>query len=540
MAVNEQRGYRSGGDSRRRDERRSEERKEDDLRDEDHTRRYRAPTCFNCHEPGHYVNQCPEKNRRRYYSERPSTSYDSRGGRSPRRRDYRHDNSPGKEVISSTVAELGKSVAAMKDFYEEARLEEAKERRRTEKIEAEEREAAEREKAERKAKKKMDKMRREAEVKAERRAELRKDNDIHLVIRLSEMEDNFSAKMKCVTEPLKELLKKGKRKVTYASASDTTSEEASDTSVTQELSEQAGRLFISEKRKRGPEQVVGDSPPMELTPKRTPRKGALKPTKLTGRLTRVKKMVKSPRSAKRKAPVKTPLSTRLKTVIRAKTPVQAVTPAKKGALQRLRFRDVVLSDLKTFDATELQRICKEEGVPYDGKIDAIFAIAYRRVCERYGPDHLEITDVIEVIDSEAGQPSEDQSGKKSRLGRKERNKSRKERQGNVVDCKIIRDRRSVDEPWVVDFYHLFDNGVSDGLLNPRVIIEGGKVWHTGWKKFVRAFGETKLRKDGQIMRLRDSKRILEEGGEFENMGKDYSFDGRCAVVDCGTRYREKG
>ncbi|GBG74698.1 hypothetical protein CBR_g19103 [Chara braunii] len=261
MAGDEQRGYRSGGDSRRRDDRWSEERKEDDRRDEDR-RRYRAPTCFNCHKPGHYANQCPERNRRRYHLDRPSSSFDSRGGRSPRRRDYRRNTSLGKEAISSTVAELGKSVVAMKDFYEEARLKkEAQERRKAENIEAEEREAAEREKAERKAKKKMDKLRQEAELEAERRAELRKDNDIHLAIRLSEMEENFSTKMKCVIEPLKELLKKGKKQVTYASASDSASEGASDTSVTQELSEQAGRLFISEKRKRGPEQTVGDSPP---------------------------------------------------------------------------------------------------------------------------------------------------------------------------------------------------------------------------------------------------------------------------------------
>ncbi|GBG59045.1 hypothetical protein CBR_g24391 [Chara braunii] len=401
MAGVEQRDDRGGGDNRRRDGRRSEDRRDEEQRDDDR-RRYRAPTCYNCHEPGHYANQCPERNRRRYYVDKPSTSNDSRGGRSPRTRDYRRREDsppPGNEKMLSTVAELGKSVAAMKDFYGEARKKkEDKSRRKLEMKEAEEREKAEQEKAERKAGKKLEKARREAQLEAQRRAEVPKDNDIHLAIRLSEMEENFSSKMKCVIEPLKELIKKGKKKVTYASGSNSAADKASDTSVTQELSERTGRLCISEKRKQGPEQVVENSPPMELPPKRTPKRGALWPTTLAGRLTRSKKTVKSPGSAKRKTPVKTPLAAILK------TPTKTATPMTIGALQRLRYRDGVMKDLKNLDATELQRICKEEGVPYDGKIDAIFAIADRHVCDRFGPDRLDVTEVIKVNESEVGEP----------------------------------------------------------------------------------------------------------------------------------------
>ncbi|GBG89351.1 hypothetical protein CBR_g49061 [Chara braunii] len=138
----------------------------------------------------------------------------------------------------------------MKDFYDEARQKkEEKVRRKLDKKEAEEREAAERERAEQRARKKLEKKRREAKLEAEWGAELRKDIDIHLAIRLSEMEENFSAKMKYVIEPLKELIKKGKKKVTYASGSDCATDDTSDTSVTQELSERTNKLCISEKTK---------------------------------------------------------------------------------------------------------------------------------------------------------------------------------------------------------------------------------------------------------------------------------------------------
>ncbi|GBG76470.1 hypothetical protein CBR_g22218 [Chara braunii] len=195
-------------------------------------------------------------------------------------------------------------------------------------MEVKEREKAEQEKAERKARKKLEKASREAQLEAERRAELRRDNDIHLAIRLSKMEENFSFKMQCVIEPLKELIRKGKKKATYASGSDSDADEASDTS---------------------------------LPPKRAPKQGALRPSALTGRLPRSKKTVKSPGSTKRKTPVKTPLAKILR------TPSKAATPMTR-ALKRLRFRDLVLKDLKNLDATELQRICKEEGVPYDGML----------------------------------------------------------------------------------------------------------------------------------------------------------------------------
>ncbi|GBG73836.1 hypothetical protein CBR_g17174 [Chara braunii] len=296
----------------------------------------------------------------------------------------------------------------MKDFIDEARVKkEEKERKKREKKEAEAREAEERERQERKAKKKAEKYKKEQELEAQQREELRKDNNIHLAIRMSEMEENFANRVDSVIGPIRELIKQGKKKVTYAATSLRTSYEESDTSVTQELNAQTESLCISEKRKRGPEPVFEDSPPMVLSPKRTPKRGAVKPTKLTGRLTRARTAVKAPGFVKRMSPIKTPLSERLKKATPKRTPGETCTPASKGALQRLRFRDSMMKELKDLDATELQRICKDEGVPYDGKIDAIFAIADNHAKEKFGLDTVDANEVIAVDDNDTcDSPSE--------------------------------------------------------------------------------------------------------------------------------------
>ncbi|GBG68651.1 hypothetical protein CBR_g3192 [Chara braunii] len=316
------------------------------------------------------------------------------------------------------VAKLGQSVATMEDFFEEARLKKEENlRRKQEKREAEEREMEEKLRAERKAKKKVKKLHKEAEREADRREELKKDNDIQLAIRLSEMKENVACSVEHMIAPLRQLIRLGKKKVTYASGCDSPpepEEEESDTSVTQELSAKAQRLCISEKRKRGLEPLFDDSPPMEVPPKRTPKRGAFKPMKLTARLTRSKTAVKNPGAIKRVSPVKTPLLNRGKKtrtprkVTPMKSPAQAATPATKGALQSLRFRNSVMEELKACDATELQRLCKEEGVPYGDKVDAIFAIADNRTREKYGLDISEKNEIIEVDESEAGQEQEDE------------------------------------------------------------------------------------------------------------------------------------
>ncbi|GBG73947.1 hypothetical protein CBR_g17662 [Chara braunii] len=231
--------------------------------------------CFQYQEPGHYANQCPYRGRQ-HYSDRPSTSSDSRRTRSPRRyASRRRDDSSGRdEDVRSAVSTLSKSVAAMKEFYEE------KTRRKLETKEAEEKEKTEREnederkaRKEAKAKKKVELAKCAADLEKEERAKMKKDLHIHVAARMNESEKN--------------VLGKGKQKVTNVSDEDSAYdgiEEGSDTSVTQELNTQAQRLCISDKRKKGPEPVFEESSPMDNPPKRTPKRGILKPGKLSTRL----------------------------------------------------------------------------------------------------------------------------------------------------------------------------------------------------------------------------------------------------------------
>ncbi|GBG90905.1 hypothetical protein CBR_g51412 [Chara braunii] len=209
---------------------------------------------------------------------------------------------------------------------------------------------------------------------------MQKDLQIQLAMHVGKLEDRLVQWLhQAVAVPT--ILERGKKKVSYHSDVDESSSsqgDASDTSVTQELSACAERLAISEKRKRGPEPVFEDpSPPMELPVKHTPKRGILKPVKLTGRLTRSKSKKGggglTPTLASKK--IATPLSKR-RTSTQKKTSI--LTLHSKATLEHLRYRDNILRELKDLDATELQRICREKAIHYDKKIEAIFDIEDHR------------------------------------------------------------------------------------------------------------------------------------------------------------------
>ncbi|GBG59020.1 hypothetical protein CBR_g24368 [Chara braunii] len=294
----------------------------------------------------------------------------------------------------------------MEEHY--AAVREKKEAKRKKKLdhEEEERRAEEerarleeqRAKAEKKAlRKKLEKQKAD-----EMRAEMQKDMHIQLAIQVSELEDHLVQRVHQVIAPAPPPnLERGKKKVTYVSEEvPSSTEEGSDTSVTQELSVKTQRLAISEKRKRGPEPVFEEvSPPMELPAKRTPQRGILKPVKLSGRLTRSKSKKAggglTPTSTKKK--IATPLSKR-RTPTSAKTPV--LTPSAKSSLERMCYRDSILRELKDLDATELQHICREEGIHYDKKVDAIFDIADHRTEVAFSNPSTVAEEVIRIADSE--------------------------------------------------------------------------------------------------------------------------------------------
>ncbi|GBG63960.1 hypothetical protein CBR_g39963 [Chara braunii] len=376
--------------------------------DGDH-RPYRHPTCFNCREAGHYANEFPYRERRQFAS-RPSTSSDSRRSRSPRRMEYmRHYSPPGIDKdVRSQIAELNKNLVSIKQFHdaEQAKKEE-KARRKREKEEAKRCEAEEVEKRaieEAKREAKQQKKREKARNEAELRAEMRKDMSLQCAIMLSEIKDSWVEEWRQTALPaVRAVDPKGKKKLQYEveEVVSDASGDGSETSVTQELSEKTGKLFISEKRKREANVVLEGSPPMETSAKRTPKRGTGKQTDLSMRLTRsktAKKTGRIPIPAKKKTPVKTPLSKIVRSA-KKKTPQSRATPDASGALARLRYRDAVIKELKDLEAPELQKICRDEGLHYDKKIEAIFDIVEHQTQITFEEAPVDEAEVIRIADS---------------------------------------------------------------------------------------------------------------------------------------------
>ncbi|GBG60811.1 hypothetical protein CBR_g12549 [Chara braunii] len=311
MAGHEQQEFQRREDKDRRNERGREDR---GMR--------RGPTCFNSREEGHYANQCPHPRRARY-SERPSSSTDSRRGRSasPTRYDrpyQRRSNSQDPEVTSK-IQELGRNLEAVTEFVKNQRaIKEEKKRRKNERAEAKMRAEEEKREKERKAAKKTEK----ARCEELRLAKIDKSVDLKVSIKISELCEKLEAKF--ILAPPSGRKDKGKQKATSESS--------------------GGSSFEIESSGSGTDQ---------------------KSDFLTPRLTKSKRKIK----------------TRLSLIVeKMKTPVAG------GTVAKLRYRNQVMEEIKGLDATKLQTICKEEGIWYAGKIDAIFDIASH--CTRLNFDEV--------------------------------------------------------------------------------------------------------------------------------------------------------
>ncbi|GBG85249.1 hypothetical protein CBR_g39815 [Chara braunii] len=306
----------------------------------------------------------------------------------------------GESELRAKVAELSLGIATIKEHFDEVRAkkeEKARKKWEKEKLKEEAKrreEEEEQQRAEEEARRAAKKKKKDEKAKKENvaRAEMKKEVTLHAARMICEIKDEWLQQWKATALPetageIKDV--KGKKVVKVISVEDEGSDyntEGSETSVTQELSEKTGRLCLSEKRKREEDVKMEDSPPMELPAKRTLGRLGLKPDIPNTRLLRSKSKAKGQRlviPAKIRTPVKTPLSKMNKS---KKTPPTGRLTSASKALARLRFCDAVIKEIKDCNAEELQRMYREEGLHYDGKLDAIFCLSEHRAQRHFGRD----------------------------------------------------------------------------------------------------------------------------------------------------------
>ncbi|GBG87472.1 hypothetical protein CBR_g45530 [Chara braunii] len=259
-------------------------------------------------------------------------------------------------VRGTTIEELNKSLASVLEFVQCEKARKAEEERlKREAEEEEERKAAAKRACEKKERRRATKLQKEAE----RDTEMNKRMELQLAIKTND----FFYRMEANLGPTLELVQRKVKKQVTCTGMHSSEHEGSD-SATEEIRTRTGPLTINEKRKRGPEFVFDDNPPMLTPDKRTTRRTKVMIGATPVRLTRAKGKVKtkvSPYLAKPNRSLEKPSN-----------------------VTKLRYRNRVMEDLRGLDAQELQSICKTEGVVYNGKIDAVFDIASHKTRVAFG------------------------------------------------------------------------------------------------------------------------------------------------------------
>ncbi|GBG70899.1 hypothetical protein CBR_g8200 [Chara braunii] len=364
------RGRRSGSEDRV--SRHGFDRRQDAGGDRHHRRS--PPRCFNCNEQGHYANQCP--NRWRAPEARASTSYNVSRGRSasPRKALAAGTEAPGD--LRREIEELNKSLASVSEFVMAEKAKKAEDERV--RIEAEE--EAERLKAEQKAREKKEQKRIEKQMReAQRAAEIDKKLGLQLAIKTGD----FFNRMEANFGPALEFAQKVKPVKQQVHVPSDSSNESYESGI-EDIRARTKKLTIHEKRKRGPEVVLEDSPPMVTLTKRTPRRLELKKkdANTPGRVTRSKAKLKTKLS---------PLIDKFKKTL-----------GQPSTVEKRRYRNQQMEELRSLDALELQGICKDERVAYVGKIDAIFDVASHRTRLHFGEiEAIEVSSATELVEDEA-------------------------------------------------------------------------------------------------------------------------------------------
>ncbi|GBG64281.1 hypothetical protein CBR_g41201 [Chara braunii] len=301
-----------------------------------------VPVCYECGEPGHYRNQCPK------LVGESSGHHMPRRGRStsPTYHDKTGERRSASEdpAVRKQLEDLASSIAGMKSFID------AEQQRKEDKARAKmEKEMRAREEKERVLREEEERLTKERRLKKKER---RKET-------LGGGGPGGVAERPSHGDP--HAYGKRKEKVPVHASAEEDSHEFEGSEI-EALSEQAERLIISEKRKRGADRTIGDSPPMETPAKRTASHGALDPKRLL--------------LSVRRQPMKTPPTKKTPRSRRGKWGAKKV-PASPDMMG---FVTDNIRDLGERNIEELKHICREESVPFEGlkKMDMILAITEKR------------------------------------------------------------------------------------------------------------------------------------------------------------------
>ncbi|GBG79248.1 hypothetical protein CBR_g29299 [Chara braunii] len=304
-----------------------------------------------------------------------------------------------------------------------------KERKKREKLEQQQREEVERQAKEeaRRAKesraaKKLAKKKKEEEEKMEFDKAMR----LHMAVCIGGLREQMQEEMRKNMEEFHNIIK-GKQQAASpaSSASPVSCSRDWATSVLDEISQRAKELSIKEKRKRSPDKVIGNSPPMEMPPKRTPGKSCCKPVKLVADLQAVmtrkttkkdKQGDESGRSPKRYTPKKGTPRTKI--------------AAKVDSAGKTQFVMDNMRQLADFHVDDLKRLCRHEEIDYGNKVLAVINVAEKRAEEAYGGGNKEAT-TVEDTEEDQQTPSSQSTSE----GKDERNQLES---GSTMHVKYLR------------------------------------------------------------------------------------------------------
>ncbi|GBG84471.1 hypothetical protein CBR_g38755 [Chara braunii] len=262
---------------------------------------------------------------------------------------------------TSKLEELGGSVATLKEFVDQERIRRgekerkrlAREEAKKKELEALQREAEERLAEEAHCLRKLEKQRRCEEEQLAMTTAV----EMQLAVRLSKIQEEIKNEVRKVVE-------KGKAKEEQPSSSGS----ASEPSEVEVITVGTENLATTEKRKRGEDTLVGNSPPVTMPAKKQNQRASIRQLRFSERLQRTRTRViwKNTRSPTGKA------SSAMK------------PPTRNVAMERLMYLDQARRESAIADCELLRDYCRLEGVTYTTKVQVIFDLADARERVRFG------------------------------------------------------------------------------------------------------------------------------------------------------------